>query len=204
MKSFTPSSTHVLVSAALAFFLVLLSTSNINAADAKQVTSSVPPRGRNSLFRDDVDLTKLRFLEGSMSMMMMMSIPESLDELSMMTNADDAVSLVAPLDGIATDVGLFDEAAEETVITTDGEDDNNDNYYNSGPELEQMTDADGRVWYTGEVETEEMPEQMTDADGRVWYTGEEAAASSSITLKLALISVAASSFVVALLVLMPW
>jgi hypothetical protein len=202
MKSFTPSSTHVL-SAALALFLVLLSTSNINAADAKQVTSSVPPRGRNSLLRDDVDLTKLRFLEGSMSMMMM-SIPESLDELSMMTNADDAVSLVAPLDGIATDVGLFDEAAaEETVITTDGEDDN-DNYYNSGPELEQMTDADGRVWYTGEVETEEMPEQMTDADGRVWYTGEEAAASSSITLKLALISVAASSFVVALLVLMPW
>ena len=53
-----------------------------------------------------------------------------------------------------------------------------------------MTDADGRVWYTGEVETEEMPEQMTDADGRVWYTGEEAAASSSITLKFALISVA--------------
>jgi hypothetical protein len=202
MKSFSSSSTLVL-SAALTFFLMLLSTSNINAADAKQVTSSVPPRGRNSLLRDDVDLTKLRFLEGSMSMMMM-SIPESLDELSMMTNADDAVSLVAPLDGIATDVGLFDEAAEETVITTDGEDDNNDNYYNSGPELEQMTDADGRVWYTGEVETEEMPEQMTDADGRVWYTGEEAAASSSITLKLALISVAASSFVVALLVLMPW
>ena len=197
MKSFSSSSTLVL-SAALTFFLMLLSTSNINAADAKQVTSSVPPRGRNSLLRDDVDLTKLRFLEGSMSMMMM-SIPESLDELSMMTNADDAVSLVAPLDGIATDVGLFDEAAaEETVITTDGEDDN-DNYYNSGPELEQMTDADGRVWYTGEVETEEMPEQMTDADGRVWYTGEEAAASSSITLKLALISVAASSFVVALL-----
>ena len=196
MRSFTSST--LLFSAALTVFLVS-STNNNNAADAKQAASSVPPRGRNSLLRDDVDFIKLRSLEGSMSMMM--SIPESLDELSMMTivNADDAVSLVAPLDGIATEddvgVGLFDEAAE----TVGGED--NDNYYNNGPELVQMTDADGRVWYTGEVETVETPVQMTDADGRVWYTGEEAA-SSSTTLKLSLISVAAS-FVVALFV-MPW
>jgi len=140
-------------------------------------------------------------------MSMMMSIPESLDELSMMTivNADDAVSLVAPLDGIATeddvDVGLFDEAAETVIINDNSGGEDNDNYSNNGPELVQMTDADGRVWYTGEVETVETPAQMTDADGRVWYTGEEAA-SSSTTLKLSLISVAAS-FVVALFV-MPW
>jgi hypothetical protein len=150
-----------------------------------------------------MDLNKLRLLEGSMPavLWLSMSIPESLDELSMMTNVDDAVSLVVPLDGIATD-DVDEAASEETVIANDAETSNND-YYNNGPELVQMTDADGRVWYTGEVETVGMPEQMTDADGRVWYTGEEAAASSSITLKLALISVAASSFVVALLV-MPW
>ena len=203
MKSFASSST-LLFSATLTVFLVS-STSN-NAVDAKQAASSVPPRGRTSLLRDDVDFNKLRSLEGSMSMMM--SIPESLDELSMMTivNADDAVSLVAPLDGIATeddvDVGLFDEAAETVIINdNNGGGEDNDNYYNNGPELVQMTDADGRIWYTGEVETVETPVQMTDADGRVWYTGEEAA-SSSTTLKLSLISVAAS-FVVALFV-MPW
>ena len=118
-------------------------------------------------------------------MSMMMSIPESLDELSMMTivNADDAVSLVAPLDGIATeddvDVGLFDEAAETVIINDNSGGEDNDNYSNNGPDLVQMTDADGRVWYTGEE-----------------------AASSSTTLKLSLISVAAS-FVVALFV-MPW
>ena len=189
MKSFTSSST-LLLSAALAFFLVL--STNNNAADAQQVASSVP-RGHNSLLDEDVDFNKLRFLEGSMSMMMSMSIPESLDEF-VNADADDAVSLGPPLDGIATDdvnVGLFDEADDNNS----GED--NDNNYNNGPELVQMTDADGRVWYTREVETVEVPEQMADADGRVWYTGEEAA-SSSITLKLSLISVAAS-FVVALL-----
>jgi hypothetical protein len=204
MKSFASSTLLFSAPAALTVFLVL--STNNNAADAKQAASSVPPRGRTSLLRDDVDFNKLRSLEGSMSMMM--SIPESLDELSMMTivNADDAVSLVAPLDGIATeddvDVGLFDEAAETVIINdNNGGGEDNDNYYNNGPELVQMTDADGRIWYTGEVETVETPVQMTDADGRVWYTGEEAA-SSSTTLKLSLISVAAS-FVVALFV-MPW
>lgn len=200
MKLFTSST--LLFSAALTVFLVL--STNNNAADAKHVSSSVPPRVHNSLLREDVDFNKLRFLEGSMSMMLSMSIPESLDGF-VNADADDAVSLIAPLDGIATeddvDVGLYDEAAETVIINDNNGGEDNNNYYNNGPEPEQMTDADGRVWYTGEVETEEMPEQMTDADGRVWYTGEEAA-SSSITLKLSLISVAAS-FVVALLV-MPW